>query len=130
MRKVRINRAKWRCGGFLGHGSKSGSSDIFDPSSTYLNDGEFRCCLGFAANQLGRVSYKDMLYLYSPAALSKKIEPFSENDGSFLNNTKFAHQCMIVNDDASISNKMREYKLKRKFKSQDIDLQFYGKYNE
>lgn len=126
MKKVRINRAKWRSGGDLSE-SYTGEGD------TYLvNDEGYRCCLGFACHQLSNLNLQQLTCIAEPGGLQTVIPLLNYIDNDYgwncMENTDFSDECVAINDDATITSKQREYKLKRKFKANGIELEFYGEY--
>lgn len=126
MRKVRINRAKWRSGD-CSHGGNSAYQSGYGDTAL-INDEGFRCCLGFAACQLGKISLKSILNLSTPEELPRVITPLSERTEYGVRDTRFTTTCIEINDDQDITQKQRESKLKRKFKTKNIQLEFYGEY--
>lgn len=117
-KKVKINRKKWL------RGMKDGDKKKKCP--VLLNDEGQRCCLGFAICQIGKIKKDKILEELTPQDLDFQVSPFSYRDENYIENSKFTKECMGINDDEYINEKQREYKLRRKFKSKGIDLEFYG----
>jgi hypothetical protein len=124
MRKVRINRTKWRSGGEGLKASGKGETELYNKEG-------FSCCLGFASHQLAKCN-KDKLKGESfPCFLDKVITPLTERDRfNYVVDTDFTTECVAINDDEIITRKQREAKLKRKFKANDLELEFYGEYTD
>lgn len=121
-KKVRVDRKRWLRGGINPKGNNT--------TSMLCNDDGCRCCLGFALGQLHRITKAGMINLGHPEdVLNKPDGIFTTtvllNVGDIVN-TRFTEQCIDINDNDGISDKMREYKLKRKFASQGIELEFYN----
>ena len=129
MKKVTIKRSKWQRGG------DDAMENLFpEETDTQLwgNKTECGCCLGHVLHQAHKVPYKELRGRYYPACLAD-----SENKGNalvtteknefrsiYFANTDFASKAITINDSENISNKMREYKLRRLFKSHGYELEF------
>ena len=114
-KKVKVSRKKWLRGG---------------TDSYLVNSDGCMCCLGFAANQISRITKEDMNMAVTPEEVYQKesflTEPRSTNawGGKSIRDNRFAHRAMIINDNPTISDKMRESRLKRLFKSNGVELTF------
>jgi len=113
-RKVTISRAKWLRGSM----------------EPYMVDNKgCMCCLGFAANQISRITKRVMIGAGEPCDVYKKrsfltIDGLDAWGSARVQNNQFADQAMDINDNAGLSEKMREYKLKRLFSKNGIELEF------
>ncbi len=121
-----INRKKWARGGLNGE-------------AALLNDQGNMCCLGFAcrasgvaAKTLDGYGFPEDLAseVKQPERLGKKlgklVEVTREENIVTFNNTAGVVQAQGVNDDDTISEKMREYKLKPILKKLGFDVTFVG----
>jgi len=115
-RKVKISRKTWL----------RGSMDSY-----MVNTIGQMCCLGFAANQISRISKKRMRLKSGPedvyqtrSFLTFLGQSYYGDDGVVVLDNTFANQAMVINDNCQISDKVREYQLKRLFKKNDIELTF------
>jgi hypothetical protein len=124
MRKVRINRAKWRSGYYGPNSSGKGETQLY-------NEEGFSCCLGFASHQLAKCNKDKLEGEAFPCGLDKVITPLTIRDRhNDIVDTSFTIQCISINDDERITRKQREAKLKRKFKDNDLELEFYDEYTD
>ena len=117
-KKVRIDRKRWLRAG------TPGETGLLCRDSDHK-----KCCLGFACGQLYRITEEKMLGIAMPDEVlpgRNTILTKVESNPNYCYNSKFADECSEINDDDQISDKMREYKLKRKFASQGILLEFYN----
>ena len=125
MKKIRIDRTRWIRGGKDGNGALSKTSLCEDKGGPY-----HMCCLGFAAHQLSKKSLNNLIGKATPGNLKFVVSPlnlkFNNTPFTNISNTTFSSECIGINDTKDISDKMREYKLKRKFKSQGLELEFYN----
>lgn len=121
---VKINRAKWRTGGHNEGQSGEGETRL-------LNQEGYMCCLGFASHQIGKMAKETLEGAIMPSSLGRVISPLvKRSESGKCINTRFSNECAHLNDSNSITRKQREYRLKRKFNAQGIDLQFVGKYED
>lgn len=132
LKKLIINRAKWARGG------KNGSAAL-------LNSAGNMCCLGFACARLGFT--KDQLADEGePLSLAESLEDVEKirklgglvtivTDESWddedeeihtYDNSKWSSEAIYINDDDSISDKMREYRLKPILRRAGFDVKFVG----
>jgi hypothetical protein len=110
-----IDRKTWAHGGEVG--GQIGESGL-------LNYYGFKCCLGFAAEQICHASKKEIMSMIDPSDVPKIF-----NRGlSWLldgdNNSGIAYQLMFINDKTTITDKSREGKIKRIFAKHDITVKF------
>lgn len=127
MPEVKIDRAKWRSGSEGQYSNGKGESCL-------LNEDGYRCCLGFAAQQLGGLSDKDLLNKLMPVYLMREIPRLTvRDDGSgFLpySNTEFSKEAANINDSSWIIREQRERSLTQLFAEAGIELTFYGEYED
>ena len=128
-KKVTIDRATWRCGGI-----------VHDPFSStgrgetrLLNEECFRCCLGFAAKQLGDVSDDDLLGKGYPSSLNRVIQGLTyvnidHRGQGYFQQTLLVKDAIVINDDAITSLAEKEVALKALFEREGFDLEFTGEY--
>jgi hypothetical protein len=128
MKKVTIQRSKWQRGGLVGLGNLFPSE--YD-THLWGRKTESGCCLGHCLHQAHRVTYKSMRGIGDPGSLAEKNSkqnPLSrlslDGWGNRYQNNDFAEKAVRINDDPLISDKMREYKLRRLFKSNGYQLEF------
>lgn len=94
------------------------------------------CCLGFLGRACG-IRRKDMVAVARPERLNSSsdikkwpawlvsfIEMPAWQDADYFDTGRLGQQLMSLNDNQEISDKMREYKLKRKFKSVGLEVEF------
>ncbi len=96
--KVIIDRRRW----WRGQTSKE---------SELQKDGGQRCCLGFACLALG-LNEDQILRCCYPAKTFHELKGLTELQWGIIRNTEFSKEAAIVNDDATITDKVREAKLK------------------
>lgn len=120
-RVVVIDRRTWRYGG---HGLTSlyGKTQL-------LNDEGFRCCLGFALQQLEGLSDEELLHEGSPASLNRDMKVFTiRTHSSQPDNSDFSYKAIYMNDDALLTKSDREAELVRLGKEVGIAFEFVGEY--
>lgn len=110
MKTITIDESKWICWdhgeGFVRLENKLG----------------FKCCLGFATEQLKPgVSIKDH---FEPMDMCKKIPKLTILKGGMYLNTPFASKAMKINDDCSITYSERKKQLRALFKENGLRLVF------
>lgn len=125
MRSVRINRAKWRAG-----------QDSHDPKKScgygdtlLINDEGFKCCLGFACQQLSRKPINFIIGRGEPEQTGLVISPFTKRDknGDAVN-TPLVDEAISINDSYATTLKSKEKALIKLFAKYDLDLEFFGEY--
>ncbi len=127
MKKVAIDRSKWRFGG-------DEDDDLVEDRgpTLLLNDAGNMCCLGFAAKQLAGLDDKDMSSAIDPGDLEFELKPlnYKDNISGRIRCSDFTFNAAWINDKeiSSISNSKREKGLIEHFVSVDIELTFYNDY--
>ena len=114
MKTITVNRKKWARGG------KNGESAL-------LNDEGNMCCLGFACNQISRIPKSKLEGVGMPCDVYDKVSFLTEINSTFINgigDNLLARTAAEINDDLRITDKMREYKLTRLFKSHGYKIRF------
>lgn len=118
LRILKINRAKWRTGSESKYQTGEGNTEL-------ANEYGFMCCLGFCANQLGRVPIRTLTGEGEPAdAKAIKLKILVDENGS---NTPFSKKAMRLNDNR-MTPRVRELKIKNHFLKSGIAVRFSGKY--
>lgn len=120
MQTLVIDRSKWR----------NGSQDEEKYGETMLlgQDG-MKCCLGFEAMRCG-LTERQIRGKQSPsdvAPSNRKKIPHLVDEYSFYNQSCFSINAIEINDEADISKKDREARLKELFAEQNIKLKFVGR---
>ncbi len=129
--EVIIDRSKWRCGGVHHNHTTRIKNAHGSHATALLNQDGYKCCLGFACNQLGNIPDEDMLCSVSPASL---YNPFWEGTcipyltSKTGENTLLTKEAMKINDDTGLSRASRETALKSIFAMAGVKLTFKGKY--
>lgn len=121
MKIVRIDREKWIRGGYSPEG-ESVQTSLWDPN---INAG---CCLGHAIHQVSGRTWEQLSFKSSPQRILKGKSFLTEWDAEFssVDNNALAEDAMEINDDSSISDKMREKALIKLFKKNKVKLEFYN----
>lgn len=102
LKTIVIKKSKWRRGGATNY--KNGKTKL-------LNEQGFKCCLGFAARQLG---YKGkLLDMTHPSNTKCVIDKLTYRYDNAIFNTKFAIMAANTNDDECISDEERMTKLNK-----------------
>ena len=114
MDKFVIDRSKW----LRGEGPK-GFSVLLRRSDRKM------CCLGFYGEHLG-VSRRKLIDIGNPPVIKRfgELAPALVSTHDKSCNSSVCDQIIRVNDSQEISDKMREYRLKRLFKSIGVNVEF------
>jgi len=113
MKKFTVRRSKWRRGGIRYNNDKG--------ETFLLNKKGYMCCLGFATNQICRVTKKNLLEEASPSCVLENKSTFTNEYGV---NNDLTRRAMRINDASNISDKLREERLTALFKNYDIKVTF------
>ena len=116
-----VDRSKWRCGGQTGNGRPHG-----DGETRMLNREGYRCCLGFAAAQLGTPD-DVMLGTATPAACMD-AGPLVELRCDTKFNSILSKRAFGLNDNDALSREDREQRLTVLFAEHGHELVFEGSY--
>ncbi len=125
--KIVIDRSKWRCGRvFMTQSHGKGETKL-------LNDEGYKCCLGFACEQVGGFSEDDIRSIASPSHLADKLKiksiPYFADRGTAISlNSELSINAMRVNDNVHYSHHEREDELVKLFDENGIKLSFTGDY--
>lgn len=124
MKKVRINRANWACGGRYRRGNQ-----LYDRKTGGM------CCLGFATNQLCNIPKEKLDDCFIPSFLPEEYiskNSLLENFGfkSIRDLSYFETFAANINDNTKLSYDRREKMLTKFFAEYNIDLEFYGEYTK
>lgn len=115
MKKFTIDRSKWARGSLNG---------------CLLEDTGQMCSLGFALNQICKISKTELLFQSTPkdVLVSKNtIFTFLDTFSSYIPEVKdkpFVDTIIEINDSNSLTDKQREKMLTRLFKKQNIKVTF------
>jgi len=123
MKTLIINRNKWTRGGI----------NKFDNPTTLLNNHGCMCCLGFHALQFTKATKECIDGVSTPESITYKCNigktilltkrtPFEKR-----HHTEFSKKAIVINDDRHISEKDRESRLKKLFKTKGYAIKFTGK---
>lgn len=133
MKKVRINRANWACGGRY---SKRDPIN-YKGNMLYNEETNGMCCLGFAANQLCEIPIDLLKNQAYPSSLgiigvTKNVNDPAVSFGfdSLDELRAFERQAVNINDNPKLSYARREKQILKLFKKYNIDVQFYGEYTK
>lgn len=148
MKKLVIDRSKWRSGGDSAthpvptcsvNGSGKGATAL-------LNEEGYMCCLGFASLQLEGWTKEEIKFLGEPGevarnkAIATGVETYPEYDedsipGDLIDDhlkdyliKPIESEAIETNDDALITREVRESKIKDIFKKINVDVEFTGEY--
>lgn len=119
--KVKIDRAKWRCGGDDGE-------FINGKGQTKLLNGKgYMCCLGFvtaaAAPELSILEREE------PDELNWPVPGLTYPDASMhWKNTKLTFAAIAINDSGLLQPQEREARLLELFEDSPYELEFVGEY--
>ena len=132
---VKINRARWRMGG-----EAKSLANAFGKTALSTEKG-YKCCLGFAANQLfpsisvNHLKTCDMPYeidFPSSPGRYKNIELmfdlYAEDDRVI--EKKWIEDAVEINDQLDLTLPEKEQQLIDLFKENNIDLEFVGDYTK
>jgi len=114
MKTLIINRNKWRRGYV-----KTGRTEL-------LNNCGFMCCLGFHSLQFTKAEKEDIKDRSLPSDISCNIGRTILLVKQKIDSA-FSDEAANINDNRIISEKQREYKLKKLFKSKNYHIKFTGK---
>lgn len=118
--QLTIKRSKW----LTPDVQRKGES--FLRKSFLLNQDGRMCCLGFAVKKLGATRKKMLFISYPFSILPNKTGQFVKQNkmNRVGDNSELSRKATSINDSTIISNKVREKKLTRLFKSHGIVLTF------
>lgn len=106
MKKFTVRRSKWYRG---------------DSGALLLTNNGQMCCLGFAVNQICRVTKKDLLNEARPSNVLFRDTPFTHSEGQ---DRLFIEKVIDINDCEDISDSVREKRLTKIFKENGIKVTF------
>lgn len=112
--KFTVKRSKWK-----------NARSFTEEETRLLNREGHMCCLGFVAKQCGAKN-KDIQYESTPASIEKipeRLQGIFVYEG-YRSNTPLSVEAMAINDDATITNSVRERKLKSLFKKYGHEIEF------
>lgn len=118
MKTVVIDRSKWRTGGFNFEAPKTGIGE-----TVLCNMEGFKCCLGFAVQQVEKVDEDSILHSPQP----KEYYQTHKAKGGINIFAPIEDEAIDIND-GILPLKEKEAKLIPLFAKIGIDLQFVGKY--
>ena len=113
MKKFTVRRSEWRRGGTRYDNSKG--------ATFLLNEVGYMCCLGFATNQICRITKKDLLEMDTPSCVLPYKSTFTDEHGD---NNDLTNRAISINDASNISDKVREERLTALFKKHGIKVTF------
>lgn len=117
-RKVVIDRSKWGCGHAPQHGDRF-----------LLNRLGFKCCLGFAVQQLEGRGDHELLDRAAPANLGMFMEILTARASTgIIYDSSFSIKAMEINDCSFIDNEDRELRLQALGEKHGITFEFVGEY--
>ena len=124
-KKITIDRATWRCGyKSLVPTNKNGIGE-----TVLCNDQGFKCCLGFACQQLTGVSDETLLYKPSPEHLRMEIPGFTSLQGAARPlDTQLSDDAIDINDSERTTREQKEIALTERFAQDGFTLEFTGEY--
>jgi hypothetical protein len=124
-RKVIVDRSKWRIGG------DAWSRFEMYGKTLLLNGKGLKCCLGFAAEQLGGFSEEKLRGVGHPKSLCRTIDGLTfyrkAMTGEILS-TPLTDDLIRINDDYLIDNMTRETKIRERGLEGGIEFEFVGEY--
>ena len=129
MKKLIIDRSKWRTGGGCNSKNETG-----DGATKLLNKEGYMCCLGFACIQSG-VPEDKMLDRGTPSSLAdyidwKDLYPLIPHLIVSGVNTLFSAKAMALNDDQAIDSSERERRITKHFAEIGTEVEFTGQYKQ
>jgi hypothetical protein len=120
-RKVIVDRSKWRFGGH-GLNYKYGPTNL-------LNKRGFKCCLGFAVEQLEGVTERELLGLSDPASLIQLMKGLTvQTTLGHIENSGLSNRLISINDREDLTPPEREEKIYEAGKEGGIIFEFVGEY--
>jgi hypothetical protein len=121
MKIVRIDREKWIRGKYSPKGEFV-ETTLWDPN---IKAG---CCLGHAIHQVSGRTWEQLSYMPSPQSIleGESFLTIRDHGYSEVYNNALADAAMEINDDYSISDKIREKKLINLFRKNNVKLEFYN----
>jgi hypothetical protein len=121
---VVIDYRKWRAGG-RAHTSGLPQNEIGKGHTFLLNKLGFKCCLGFACEQLYSVPTKRMLQIGLPFGLGMSLPLFvKKTDVDVFVSTNFTAKASGINDTIEYTPKQRMELLIALFKEHGLTLRF------
>lgn len=127
MKKIRINRAKWRTGDGSIYSTGIGESLL-------VNSDYNKCCLGFITCQVSKRKLDDILELGMPMELdfhvkylNKEKELYSMSDYKYMD-TDLSQKAQLINDSPDTTPQEKELAIKELFKY-TYDIEFFGEFN-
>lgn len=126
MRQLVIDRSKWRCGENTQYDKEHFLKPIVSAhgigKTKLLNKEGFKCCLGFAANQLDGCSDEVIADKILPNRVTS-IEPCSITN-------RLGSTAAKLNDNGLLSFEEREARIAALFAKYDVDVTFIGEYTD
>jgi len=121
MKKIRINRAKWRTGADSIYSTGIGDTQLVNPDYN-------KCCLGFITCQTVKKKISNLIDCGMPGVLPFLVPYLNEMIFDNIRNSSLSEQAQSINDDGETSPIEKEEKLKKLFKG-IYELEFFGEYN-
>lgn len=115
--KIIIDRSKWRTG-------VNGPNATGKGSTYLLNDGGYKCCLGFITQQITK---KGIRSLSEPSDCNFSVPCLNKYETDTYINTDLSQDAMNINDAHDTTLKEKEAALKKMFKNTPISLKFIGR---
>jgi hypothetical protein len=123
MKKIKINRAKWRTG--------EGSIYSTGIGETHLINEEYnKCCLGFITCQTVKKKIDSIIGKVMPDYLDFLVNHLNERkeDSYCFSPTRLTEDAVTINDSKTSTPHEKELQLKELFK--DVyELEFFGEFN-
>lgn len=126
MKKVTIDRSKWRFGGVEFY-------DLCGPTALRNSKG-YKCCLGFACEQLSGINLAEVRnseYLATPSGFPfdfNGIFTYVKDKHTVKSDLPWVVKAIRINDKPELSRKEREDRLTELFYANGIELEFVGEY--
>ncbi|UOF79562.1 hypothetical protein [Bacteriophage sp.] len=127
-KKVTIERPKWNFGAEIG----SEARRVMGPLCYLLNGTGYRCCLGFAIQQLyrhytgGELPAEAILWKNMPGKVEASRYTPELVEGT--TDSAFSIIAARINDSVGEEHTEREHKLQKLFQEHGIELEFAGQY--
>jgi hypothetical protein len=126
--KIVVDCATWRRGGNFPttKNGKDCSANVAYGATCLLNSKGYKCCLGFAALQLGYTK-EDIFDMGGPSRLTGSANILRTEAGK---NTDFSERAMSVNDDSLLNDRQRMKALQEIGRQYGVRFEFINKPEE
>ena len=116
LESIIIKLSKWRCGDY-------GFDSMGEGKTFLLNNQGYKCCLGFACQQIG---YKGLIRgMEQPSSITKSLDKLNVKiNRSYFKNSDFSESAIRINDSEDMTMTERKTKLVALGKKHSIRISF------